>query len=182
MAREMKSRIFFDALPSWHHRGFAKVMVWRAGSQIFIFPSSQTLHPHVPAPSAHAAAPAERSQSFVLLLERWEWMFCGRGFAHSMLLRWRFLRSGKPLEPLFFLNIREKAGCGEGVGIWGGFQTSPRSLFAHPGHVLDRQPDTEPCSLLQPQLPTPPECPNAWIFPLDRGQRSSCSLLLIQSS
>lgn len=94
----------------------------------------------------------------------------------KVLLGWRFLHSGKPLEPLLFppLNTtKEKSGRQGGSGdLWGDSKHPSGTLSAHPGHVpstspralLGRQPDIQPFSLLQPQLPTLPECPNAWIF------------------
>lgn len=104
----------------------------------------------------------------------------------KVLLGWRRSHRGEPLEPPF-PTIRYNHGKEREAGREWGFQTSPS---AHRGHVPstspralpDRQPDIHPCSLLQPQLPTPPERPNAWIFPLGGGHRSSWSLVLIQGS
>lgn len=76
----------------------------------------------------------------------------------EVLLRWRFLHSGKPLEPLFS-TIKYNQGKEQGAGReWGserGSQTSPRDPLC-PSRPCplpvppDRQPDIHPCSLLCP--------------------------------
>lgn len=178
----------------------AKVIAWCGGSPASTSPSSQTLHPHVPAPTARAAAPAPHSQSFVLLSERWERMgtdvlWKGRVQGElpmkwpEVLLRWSFLHSGKPVEPLFSSTIKYNQGKQRELGReWEsarGLRTSPTEPLwpsrACPLHVpLSPPGQTARHSALQP--PPAPAANTARIFPLGGGHRSSFSLVLIQSS
>lgn len=129
------------------HPENTKVMVWCGESSVFTSPSSQSLRPHVP--TAHTAAPAAHSQSFVLLWERWERMFCGRGgFRGDLPIKCSsagdFCTVGNLWNPLFSTikyNQGEKREVGREWGSVGDSKHPPRSPFAHPGHVLSTSPE-----------------------------------------
>lgn len=109
-------------------------------------PHPRALHRRVLAPTA----PAPHSQSFVLLSERRERMFCGRVRGGEspikwpkVPLRWRFLHGGKPLEPLLspplnttFTPLRKRARGREGVRICGGDSKHPPGTPLCPSSAL----------------------------------------------